>query len=60
MGFAFITNLVETRTDGVKLFKDYRRVLPNRVDGIGEPLLMFYYTLYAAVPTNCALVSSPT
>jgi hypothetical protein len=44
VGFAFITNLVETRTDGVKLFNDYRRVLPNRVDGIGEPLTMFYYT----------------
>lgn len=53
--FALITNLVETRTDGIKLFNDYRRVLPNRVDGIGEPLRIFYITLYIAVPTNCAL-----
>lgn len=49
VAFALITNLVETRTDGAKLFNDYRRVMPNRVDGIGEPLLMFYYVLYAAV-----------
>ena len=54
--FAFVTNFVETRTDGTKLFNDYRRVLPNRVDGIGEPLVIFYYTLYAAVPINCGLV----
>lgn len=57
--FAFITNLVETRTDGTKLFHDYRRVLPNRVDGIGEPLSIFYFTLYCAVPINCALIVFP-
>jgi hypothetical protein len=54
--FAWVTNLVETRTDGVKLLRDYRRVLPNRVDSIGEPLQIFYWTLYAAVPVNCGLV----
>jgi len=28
---AFATNFIETRTDGAKLFNDYRRVLPNQV-----------------------------
>lgn len=54
--FAWATNFVETRTDGIKLFNDYRRVTPNRVDGIGEPLVIFYYTLYVAVIVNCGLV----
>jgi hypothetical protein len=53
--FACITNYVETRTDGKKLLSDYRRVIPNRVDGIGQPLNVFYYTLFAAVPVNAGL-----
>ena len=53
---AFATNFVETRTDGTKLFNDYRRVLPNRVDGIGEPLAIFYRILFIAVPINCGLI----
>jgi hypothetical protein len=28
---AFITNFIETRTDGRKLFQDFRRVMPNQV-----------------------------
>jgi hypothetical protein len=54
--FAWITNMVETRTDGIKLLNDYRRVLPNRVDSVGEPLKIFYWTLYLAVPVNCGLI----
>jgi hypothetical protein len=34
----------------------HSRVLPNRVDGIGEPLQIFYYILYIAVPVNCGLI----
>ena len=56
VGFACFTNFVETRTDGVKLLKDYRRVMPFRVDGVGEALRVFYYTLYVAVPVNAGLV----
>ena len=54
--FACATNYIETRTDGYKLFNDYRRVLPFRVDGIGEPLQVFYFTLYLAVPVNAGLI----
>jgi hypothetical protein len=52
---AFSTNYIETRTDGSKLLLDYRRVLPNRVSGIGEPLYAFYVILYLAVPMNAGL-----
>lgn len=54
--FACITNYVETRTDGNKLLNDYRRVIPNRVDGVGQPLDVFYKTLFCAVPVNAGLV----
>jgi len=52
---SFGTNFIETRTDGIKLLLDYRRVLPNRVSGIGEPLSAFYFVLYLAVPINAGL-----
>lgn len=31
-------------------------MIPNRVDGIGQPLNVFYYILYFAVPVNAGLV----
>lgn len=49
------TNFIETRTDGYKLLNDFRRVVPNRVDGIGEPLNVFYYVLYVSIPVNAGL-----
>lgn len=54
--FGFITDFVETRTDGYKLFHDFRRVLPNRVDGVGSVLDVFYYILYISVPVNAGLI----
>jgi hypothetical protein len=56
VSFACFTNFVETRTDGIKLLKDYRRVLPFRVDGVGGTLNVFYYTLFIAVPVNAGLI----
>jgi hypothetical protein len=53
--FAFITNFTETRTDGYKLLHQFRRVLPNRVAGIGEPLEVFQLILYISVPVNAGL-----
>jgi hypothetical protein len=49
------TNFIETRTDGYKLLNDFRRVVPNRVDGIGEALNVFYYVLYISIPVNAGL-----
>jgi hypothetical protein len=31
-------------------------VIPNRVDGVGQPLQVFQWTVYLAVPVNAALV----
>eukprot|EP00615_Pteridomonas_danica_P004290 CAMPEP_0114374788 /NCGR_PEP_ID=MMETSP0101-20121206/35870_1 /TAXON_ID=38822 ORGANISM="Pteridomonas danica, Strain PT" /NCGR_SAMPLE_ID=MMETSP0101 /ASSEMBLY_ACC=CAM_ASM_000211 /LENGTH=830 /DNA_ID=CAMNT_0001528687 /DNA_START=1 /DNA_END=2493 /DNA_ORIENTATION=- len=56
VALAAFTNFVETRTDGYKLLHDFRRVVPNRVDGIGEPLNVFYYVLYIAIPVNAGLL----
>jgi len=53
---AFVTNFVETRTDGYKLLFDHRRVLPNRVDGIGEPLNIFITILYMSIFVNAGLI----
>jgi hypothetical protein len=53
---AFITNFLETRSDGYKLLRDYRRVLPRRIDGIGEALNIFYVIVYIAVLVNAGLV----
>jgi len=52
---AAITDYAETRTDGRKLLWSFRRVVPNRVDGIGEPLNAFMYTLYLGVIINAGL-----
>ena len=54
--FAFITNFLETRTDGYKLLHNFRRVVPHRVGGIGEPLAIFNWTLFVSVPVNAGLV----
>lgn len=54
--FAAVTNYVETRTDGYKLLHEFRRVLPNRVDGIGEPLNVFLTTLRLGVVVNAGLL----
>ena len=32
---------VETKTDGLKLLQDFRRVVPSRIDGVKEPLRVF-------------------
>jgi hypothetical protein len=40
---AATTNFIETRTDGRKLFLDFRRVLPNQV-GFFAPLNFFVLT----------------
>lgn len=56
VALAACTNFVETRTDGYKLLHDFRRVVPNRVDGIGEPLNVFYYILYISIPVNAGLL----
>mmetsp|Transcript_51330 Transcript_51330/g.103120 ORF Transcript_51330/g.103120 Transcript_51330/m.103120 type:complete len:330 (-) Transcript_51330:129-1118(-) len=53
---AFVTNFVETRTDGYKLLFDHRRVLPNRVDGIGEPLNIFVTILQISVFVNSGMI----
>jgi hypothetical protein len=55
--FAFFTNFVETRTDGYKLLHEYRRVIPNRVDGIGEPLNVFYKLLHVSIAVNAGLIA---
>jgi len=39
-----------------KLLTSHRRVLPNRVSGIGEPLKVLQSTLTLAVPVNAALI----
>lgn len=52
---ACFTDYVETRTDGRKLLWEFRRVIPNRVDGVGEPLNLFVYTLYLGVIVNAGL-----
>ena len=54
--FAFVTNFLETRTDGFKLLRDYRRVLPRRIEGIGEATNIFYQIVYIAVLVNAGLV----
>ena len=56
VAFACVTNFTETRTDGRKLLFDFRRVMPFQVDGIGEPLNVFYYLLWLSVPVNSALI----
>jgi len=53
---AALTNLLEARSDGSKLLKDCRRVVPSRVEGVGEPLKIFKALLLLAVPVNAALV----
>mmetsp|Transcript_49259 Transcript_49259/g.111764 ORF Transcript_49259/g.111764 Transcript_49259/m.111764 type:complete len:566 (-) Transcript_49259:236-1933(-) len=52
---AFITNFIETRTDGFKLLHEYRRVVPSRVSGIGEPLNIYIKILYLSLPVNAGL-----
>ena len=54
--FAGLTNFIETRTDGRKLLRDFKRVVPARIDGLGEPLDIFTKTLYLAVPVNAGMV----
>jgi hypothetical protein len=54
--FAFVTNFIETRTDGTKLLYDFRRVNPHRVDGIGEPLNIFFTILHLSIPVNAGLI----
>jgi hypothetical protein len=54
---ACITNMVEIRADGLKLLRDYRRVMPNRSQGCGDSVLgVFRVTLYMAIPINAALI----
>jgi len=53
---AFLTDYMETRTDGRKLLCEFRRVVPNRVDGIGEPLAVFEKIVTLAIPVNAGLV----
>jgi len=55
VALAGIINFVETRTDGFKLLHDFRRVIPRRVDGVGEPLVIFGRLALLAVPLNAAL-----
>jgi hypothetical protein len=31
-------------------------VIPNRVDGIGEPLRIFFFLIYLAIPVNAGIV----
>jgi hypothetical protein len=37
---------------------EYRRVVPNRVDGIGEPLNIFTTTLHVAILVNAGLITN--
>jgi hypothetical protein len=53
---AFITNLIECRTDCLKLIDHFRRVIPRRINGIGEATNIFYMTLNVAVLINAGLV----
>jgi len=54
--FALITNFIETRADGNKLLYSFRRVVPQRVDGVGEPLVTFTLLCYVAIPVNAGLM----
>ena len=54
--FTLITNFIETRADGNKLLYSFRRVVPQRVDGVGEPLVTFTLLCYVAIPVNAGLM----
>ena len=56
VALCFLTNYVECLSDGYKLCYDFRRVLPRRMEGIGEVTSIFYAVLYLAVPVNVGLV----
>jgi hypothetical protein len=53
---ALITNFIETRSDGNKLLYSFRRVIPQRVEGVGEPLTIFTQLCYVAIPVNAGLL----
>jgi hypothetical protein len=56
VALCFATNYIECLSDGYKLCFDFRRVLPRRMEGIGEVTGIFYAVLYLAVPVNVGLV----
>jgi len=53
---ALITNLIEIRADGNKLLHTFRRAIPQRVEGVGEPLATFSFMCYLAIPVNAGLL----
>jgi hypothetical protein len=58
--FALITNYIQSRSGGVKLFRQFRRVLPNRVDGIGEPLAVSQSVSASFTVLACLFDFSPS
>ncbi|XP_024533727.1 anoctamin-like protein Os01g0706700 [Selaginella moellendorffii] len=54
--FALINNLVEIRSDAIKLLLMFRRPRPREAASIGAWLQIFQYMGVVAICTNCALL----